>query len=295
MAEKAVMYLGGGAMMGVFGAGVVARLEELNLYDKFESIYSGSAGAFNTAFFLAHQTRVGLDVYTNHLAKKMIALNRVPMWLFQRMTHRLLGNGYNGSTRNIVDIDFVIDVVLKKHKLNWQKIGQQNIKWFVKLLNVRTGNIEYINALDYEPEKILRAAASIPPYYIGDVQLNGSRYVDGAVVEAGGLRYFLETHPKKKIIFVLNNRLRGWKYIMKQLFEGTLTQQVYRSRMFSRYLKGVSSIADDKKLYYSDDRLLVVAPPKTDPTRSYTRETKRLTSTFQLGKKAAEKIADFMA
>lgn len=294
MNEKVVMYLGGGAMMGVFGAGVVSRLEEVEFYDRIKSIYSGSAGAFNTAFFLARQTKVGVKTYTEHLARGMLGLNKIPVWLFQRLTHRFLGNGYNGSTRQLMDIDYVMDVVLHKQKLNWANIKKQNIEWYVKLLNVETGELEYVNALDYEAEPILRAAASLPPYYIGDVKLNGSKYVDGAVVESGGLRYLLEHHPKDKIVFVLNNRLRGWKYIMKQFFEGTLTQQIYRSKMFSRYLKGVSSIMDDKKLYYSDDRILVIAPPRSDPTRSYTTDKSRLLNTYNLGRESAQKIVDFL-
>lgn len=43
MKEKCVLYLGGGAMSGVFGAGVVTALQEMGIYDKIEAVHATSA------------------------------------------------------------------------------------------------------------------------------------------------------------------------------------------------------------------------------------------------------------
>lgn len=72
MKEKAVLYVGGGAMAGVFGAGVVTRLQEVNAYENFSHAYGASAGAFDIAYFLAKQTRKGSSIYWEDLTKGFI-------------------------------------------------------------------------------------------------------------------------------------------------------------------------------------------------------------------------------
>lgn len=293
MTEKVIMYLGGGAMMGVFGAGVMSELQKRNVYDQIESIYSGSAGAFNAAYFLAEQTKIGFKIYADHLAKGMLHLKNIPRWLFQRVTHRF--KDHNGNTKHVMDIDYVLDLVQNKMKLNVEAIKTKKINWFVKLLNTRTGELEYVNPFQYEPMDVLKAAAALPPYYIGDVRINGSAYVDGAIVESGGLRYFVDKYPDRKIIFVLNNRLRNWKYVLKQFFEGTLASQMYKCKMFRKYLKGISSVLDDKRIFKShSDRILIISPPEDDPTRSYTRDRVKLRATFNLGKQSVNRIINFI-
>ncbi len=58
MPQKIILYLGGGAMAGVFSGGVLTRLEELNFYDKIQAIYAGSVSAMNASYFLSRQTKL---------------------------------------------------------------------------------------------------------------------------------------------------------------------------------------------------------------------------------------------
>ena len=71
--NKVVLYLGGGSMAGVFGAGVVTRLQEENFYKHIKVAYGASAGAFNLAYFLAKQSELGSKIYWEDLTYDFIS------------------------------------------------------------------------------------------------------------------------------------------------------------------------------------------------------------------------------
>lgn len=88
--EKVVLYLGGGAMAGVFGAGIVTGLQESDFYDRVDTIYSSSAGVFNMAYFLSRQTRLGSSIYYEDLIHDFIHSGKLLLGLFQRYGNRSL-------------------------------------------------------------------------------------------------------------------------------------------------------------------------------------------------------------
>ena len=87
---KVVLYLGGGAMAGVFGAGVVTRLQDVDFYGQVDTIYASSAGVFNVAYFLARQTRLGSSIYYEDLIQGFIHPGRLIPGMFQRFRDRSL-------------------------------------------------------------------------------------------------------------------------------------------------------------------------------------------------------------
>ena len=70
--NKAVLYFGGGNMSGVFGAGIGTRLQEADTYNKIEAVYGGSAGAFNSSYFLSRQSELGSSIYWENLTEQVI-------------------------------------------------------------------------------------------------------------------------------------------------------------------------------------------------------------------------------
>jgi predicted acylesterase/phospholipase RssA len=62
---KIALCVEGGAMRGVVSAGMVSALEELGLGEAFDAVYGSSAGAINTAYFLAGQAAFGTAIYAD--------------------------------------------------------------------------------------------------------------------------------------------------------------------------------------------------------------------------------------
>ena len=75
MNNKLIIYIGGGSMSGIFSAGVVTGLQDMNFYDKIEAIYGGSAGAINAAYFLSKQTKLGSSIYYVYFCLHNLAIS----------------------------------------------------------------------------------------------------------------------------------------------------------------------------------------------------------------------------
>src|SRR3989338_3950792 len=119
MNDKVVFYFGAGGMSGVFGAGIGTELEESNIYSKIEAIYGCSAGAFNAAYFLARDSRLGSSIYWENLTDgRFINLRKV-----------LRGNS------NAMNIDHLVEVSRSSKVLNLDALRNQSIPFFVKVLN----------------------------------------------------------------------------------------------------------------------------------------------------------------
>src|SRR6266849_4636903 len=109
--QKVIMYLGGGAMLGVFGAGFVTRLQEKGAYKFIEAIYGASAGAMNASYFLSRQTKLGSSIYYEELTKNFILPHNVPHGLWQRVSHRYFKHIPKSQMKDAVNIGYALDVV----------------------------------------------------------------------------------------------------------------------------------------------------------------------------------------
>ena len=69
--KKFIVYLGGGAMSGVYGAGVLKGLHNLSLVSDIEAIYSGSVGSLNAAYSLSGQIELGPTIYLEKIGWRL--------------------------------------------------------------------------------------------------------------------------------------------------------------------------------------------------------------------------------
>lgn len=160
---KTAFVLQGGAMRGVFGAGVCIALEEIGYTEGFDEIYGTSAGAFNGSYFLSGQAAYGTTIYYKEINNN----NFMNLLRFNK----------------IVDIDFMMDVVTERKRLNIQKILNSSTVLNIPLTNVSTGNLVLFNTKSKNLDllKILKAATAIPFVYNIPVNIDGVNYLDGDV------------------------------------------------------------------------------------------------------------------
>src|SRR3989338_6384158 len=151
-------------MAGLFGVGVLAALEEADLYNQIEAIYGVSAGALNGAYFLANQTELGASVYYDNLTSGFVKqLNLIPL-----VIKSLLRSGKQmRKNRHVVDINFLFEILEKQKRLNLNLARAKKIKLYAKLLDTSTGELLYKDVFDgSQPMSILKAAVSILPFFL---------------------------------------------------------------------------------------------------------------------------------
>lgn len=122
--NKVILYIGGGAMSGVFSAGVLAKLLEVNFYDTIEAIYAGSSGAVNAAYFLARQNYS--SVYWEELTHNFILPSHIPYGFLQLLRNRFISPLPEENAKNVIDIDYVLAILQEKKPLDIKKIREED-------------------------------------------------------------------------------------------------------------------------------------------------------------------------
>jgi predicted patatin/cPLA2 family phospholipase len=165
--RRSAVVLQGGAMRGVISAGAMIPMETLGFTEGFDAVYGASAGAINGAYFLAGQAAFGASVYYRDVANRRFINFLRP--------------------RKVMDMDFVFDeVVGGRSRVDVERIRRNPTPLLVVATDLRTGAATVFSSHDTSVDLLasLKASAAVPVLYGRSIALNGSRYVDGGVVDA---------------------------------------------------------------------------------------------------------------
>ncbi len=157
----------GGGMRGTYSMAALAALEEAGLGGAFDHVIGSSAGAINGAYFLAGQARLAVTVYLDDISNKNF------------VNFLRLGR--------IVDIDFLVDYALTKVKpLNVAAVRASRSELHIVVTDFQTGRAAVFSnrRADFDFMEAIRATAALPILYNKVVDVAGSGYVDGGVVES---------------------------------------------------------------------------------------------------------------
>lgn len=139
-------------------------LEEAGLSDAFDHVIGSSAGAINGAYFLAQQAKLAVTVYLDDISNKRF-IN------FLRL-------------KKTVDIDYLIDEVLKRHKaLDVEKVRAARSLLHIILTDYEACQPFTVTNRDIHVDlmEALRATAAMPLLYNRSIQIGGRHYIDGGV------------------------------------------------------------------------------------------------------------------
>ena len=185
--EKFIIYLGGGAMSGVYGAGVLKGLHSLSLASNIEAIYTASVGSLNAAYFLSGQIELGPTIYWEDLQRGFIFPQNIFYGTMDLFVNRLVKKLKTDQVHHVIDIDYAMRVISEIKLLDLGAILKNPIDLFIKVLNIRTGQLQYLRFRDLPTFHLIRAAICINPYYFGSVAIDGEYYIDGTIKEPLGI------------------------------------------------------------------------------------------------------------
>lgn len=292
MSDKIIFYLGGGGMLGLFGAGVLTKVQELDIYNKVEAIYACSSGIFNGSYFLTRQMEMGSSIYYDDLTHGFIETKNVLYGTLQRMQNGYVKPIDFDKIVNVMNLDRLIDVAKNDKALNISTLKSQSIPLYVKLLNTNTLEIEYKDIRKNNPLHLLKVGTSAVPYYFPS-QDNG-KYIDAAIKEPLGLEYLLERHPDSKVIaiFNLSTKRNVWHYL-KNVIEGLIANSMYRGTFSKCFMQRESSIRKNLKIAEENERVLLISPSHNS-VESWTTDETTLKQFYQDGKDEVASIVEFL-
>ena len=267
MAEKkarTVFVLEGGAMRGLFSAGVLDVFMQNEI--QTDAIYGVSAGALFGINFKSRQ--IGRAIRYN----LRFAHEKNYMGLYSLIT-----------TGDIMNREFCFNkLVHELDKFDFETFDNSPINFYAVVTNVETGKAEHIKITEarYGMEA-LRASGSMP-FVSKLVEYEGNKYLDGAVSDPIPIQKALD-EGYEKIVVVLT-RPEGYKkhkdYLPYDLVYGKYPNFIKTAkRQYKDYNKTLELI---KKLE-KDGRILVLRPSKNLKVARVEKNLDKLNAIYQLG------------
>lgn len=262
--QKTAFVLEGGAMRGLYSAGVLDVFMKNNI--STDAIFGVSAGALFGINFKSKQIGRAIRYNLNYAHEKNY------MGLYSLFT-----------TGNIMNKDFCFNkLVYELDKFDFETFDNSPIDFFAVVTNVETGNAEYIKITNGEKGlEALRASGSMP-FVSKCVEVNGSKYLDGAISDPIPLQKALD-EGYEKIVVVLTRPENYSKH--KEQLPYNLFYRKYpnfiktASYQFEKYNKTLALI----KKYENEGKIVVLRPSKDLKIARVEKNLKKLRAIHQLG------------
>lgn len=259
----------GGAMRGIFAAGVLDSFIEADYYP-FDVCLGVSAGATTLAAYLSGQHKRSFKVITDISCRKE----------FISFPRFLLGG-------HLLDLDWLWPVSLGELPLDLARIWQRDIPLIIGTTRVTDGAACYFKAESETAMLVTKASCSVPIAYRHFVQLDGEPHTDGGVADSipvweayrRGARHItvLLSHPlgyRKKPV-----RFRSlWRYWLAEQ-PGLYAKLLRRHEVYNQALAFIQQPP-------ADCVVEVLAPPDNFRVGRLTRDQRILLEGYQQGHQA---------
>lgn len=268
MTKKVGLVLEGGAMRGMFTAGVLDTFMDEDI--KIDCIMGVSAGAlFGVNYYSKQKGRV--IRYSKKYCKNPRYMGLLSL-LF---------------TGNIVNKNFAYyDVTNKLDVFNEAEYVKNNTGYYIVVTNMETGKAEYIelnscvNNLEY-----LRATSSMP-LVSKNVKINDKLYLDGAIADSIPVQKLKEL-GYDKIIVVLTRPID----YRKEPFHQSILK--YINRKYKKYPKFIEALENRYNMYNNtikdimemekNNEIFVIRPTTNINVKHIEKNKNKLQETYDLG------------
>lgn len=272
MGMKTGLILEGGAMRGMFTAGVMDVMMEAGI--KFNGGVGVSAGA---AFGVNYKSgQIGRAIRYN---MRFCADSRYCGF------RSLLTSG------NIYNTDFCYrEVPLEHDKFDFEAYKRNPMEFYVVCTDIERGEPVYHK---YEGTEEgfdwIRASASMP-FVSQIVELEGKKMLDGAITDAIPLRFFQGLGYDRNVAILTRPR----NYVKKPYSALGLVRRRYRKypqlvaameRQHTEYNQTLAEISRQERA----GKLLVIRPESTLPVSRVEKDPQRLKACYDIGRQVARK------
>lgn len=265
MENKTALILEGGAMRGLYSAGVLDVFMENNI--NVDVIYGVSAGALFGLNFKSRQIGRALRYNLKYANEKNY------MGLYSLIT-----------TGNIMNKDFCFKkLVYELDKLDFETYANNPVDFYAVVTNLHTGEPEYIKIDDAQKDlEYFRASGSMP-FVSRPVGVNGNLYLDGAIADAVPFRKALEANYEKIIVVLTRpigfNRKKK-SHLPYKIFYGNFPNFVETANnSFAKYNETMDLI----EKYESENKIIVLRPSKLVKVKRIEKDKNKLQSIYDLG------------
>ena len=266
--KKIALVLEGGGLRGLYTAGVLDIMMEKDI--KVDCIIGVSAGALFGINYLSNQP--GRVIRYN----KKYGKNKNYMGL-----HCLI------TTGNIMNKEFCFDKLVNElDPFDYETFNKSKVDFYATVTNVNTAKAEYIKINNLKDEKqmeFLRATGSMP-LVSKIVEIDGKKYLDGAVADSIPVLKAIEMGYDKIIVvetrvddYRMPHKKRPYAKLWYRKYPDFLNAFINRDKMYNETLDKINELEKEKKIY-------VIKPSKFIKISRIEKDPKIMDLQYNLGK-----------
>ena len=220
--EKIALVLEGGALRGIFTAGVVDCFIDNNI--EFDYVVGVSAGACNTLSYVAKQKEFFKDCVT-----------------LSSPEEKFYGVRQMATSHKLFDLEKLFHDYADKFNFNFDNFMNSKIKWEMVTTNIETGKPEYMSSNELEKVKLIGMASCSLPLVTKPVKIDGNLYLDGGIADSIPLKHALDL-GYKKVVVVATRRKGSYSKI------GEAQRPLY-NRMYKKYPNLINTAFKRTRMY----------------------------------------------
>ena len=264
--NEVALVLEGGAMRGLYTAGVLDVFMEN--YIKVNTIFGVSAGALFGINYKSGQIGRALRYNLKYAHDK-----------------RYMGMYSLITTGDIMNREFCFNkLVYELDPLDFETYNNSEVKFYAVVTNVETGLAEYIEINDATKDmEYLRASGSMP-FVSNLVEINGNKYLDGAVADPIPYKKALDMGYEK--IIVIQTRPADYIKSKSRLPYGLVYKKYpeFVKTAKSAYIN-YNETLDLIRKYEKEGKIIVLRPSEKIKMRRVEKNLSKLQAIYDVGVK----------
>ena len=267
--DKVCLVLEGGAMRGIYSAGVIDVFLKKNI--EVDAIIGTSAGALFGINYVSKQRERVLR-YNKHFCKRKDYMGFYSLF----------------TTGNIMNKEFCFDKLVNElDPFDFETFKNSKTKFYATITNLETGEAEYPQIKDFNKDmEYLRASGSMP-LVSKIVEIDNKKYLDGGIADSIPVLKAQEMGYGK--IIVVTTRPIEYRKKQSKLFPYKMLYKKYPKfleRVKNRYLEYNETVENIIKLE-KEGKIFVVRPTKTTKISKIEKDPAKIEAQYQIGVKDA--------
>jgi predicted patatin/cPLA2 family phospholipase len=264
---KTALVVEGGAMRGIFAAGVLDAFME-QAFLPFDMVIGVSAGSINAAAYLANQKGRNYKVFTDYSLR--------PEYISWK---KFLKGGH------LMDLDWSWEITGRELPINTDVLFSKNVDFEIGITLNKDGSSKFIKANPENLSDVMKASCSVPLFYRNFLKIDDDIVADGGVSAPIPVQRALDKGANKIMVI----RSRKSDYRMKNGNENKLSRFLFRKH------PGLAKAIQNRPDIYNQSIHLIHHPPKgvemidvcpadSFATRRFTTDIDILNKDYLLGK-----------
>ncbi|PKQ61990.1 hypothetical protein BZG02_13705 [Labilibaculum filiforme] len=264
---KTALVVEGGAMRGIFAAGVLDYFIEMD-FNPFHTVLGVSAGAVNAAAYLSMQKERNFKMFTDYsLRPEYISWKK-----FVRGGH-------------LMDLDWSWEITSRELPINLEVLFANKSDFEIGVTMNADGRSVFIKPNAETISHVMKASCTVPLFYRNFLKIDNQIVSDGGVSAPIPIHRAVEKGANK--IMVIRSRPSSFR--MKKGMESKLGAFLFRKhpglvKALSNRPNNYNSSIDFIQNPPENLQILDVCPPENFKTKRFTQDYATLVNDYELGR-----------